>query len=158
MKGVRSLSTDTSSFVELDRPRLLSAEGVLRLLVAVAALGLIASGLFAMLAPESFFNVLAVYPPYNRHFIHDIGAFMLGLGAALGFALSLTDALLVALAANAVGAVAHFVSHFVDRELGGSPSDPLTFGVFALLMVGLTVWRFRRRSDRGYGIQMPGAG
>ena len=104
------------------------------------------SGLWAMVAPESFYASVALYPPYNRHFIHDIGAFMLGLGSGLGFALGLTDALLVALAGNAIGAVAHFVSHFVDRELGGTPSDPVTFGVFALLIVGLTVWRSRRLS------------
>ena len=75
-----------------------------------------------------------------------VSAFMLGLGSGLGFALGLTDALLVALASNAIGAVAHFVSHFVDRGLGGTPSDPVTFGVFALLIVGLTVWRARRLS------------
>ena len=114
-----------------------------RVLVGLAALALLLSGLWAMLAPESFYASVALYPPYNRHFIHDIGAFMLGLGAALGFALALGDALLVALAGNAVGALAHFVSHAVDRELGGQPSDPLTFGVFALLLVGVTVWRAR---------------
>jgi hypothetical protein len=100
-----------------------------------------------MLAPEAFYNLVAMYPPYNRHFIHDVGAFMLGLGAGLALALVLTDALLVALAATAGGAVAHFVSHLVDRELGGLPSDPVTFGVFALVVVGLTVWRIRHLAD-----------
>jgi hypothetical protein len=114
------------------------------LVVGVAALALVASGLFALLSPETVFNLLAVYPPYNRHFLHDIGAFMLGLGACLGFALSLTDALLVVLAGNAVAAVAHFVSHLVDRELGGLPTDPATFLLFAVLMIGLTIWRARR--------------
>lgn len=132
------------SSVSQPRLQVPSAEGVLRLLVAVAALALVASGLFALLAPETVFNLLAVYPPYNRHFIHDIGAFMLGLGACLGFALSLTDALLVVLAGNAVAAVAHFVSHLVDRELGGLPTDPAAFFLFAVLMVGLTIWRARR--------------
>ena len=114
---------------------------IARVLIVVAALGLLASGLWAMLAPESFYASVAMYPPYNRHFAHDIGAFMLGLGATLAFALVMTDALLVALAGNSIGAVAHFVSHAVDRELGGLATDPVTFGVFALLLVGLTVWR-----------------
>jgi hypothetical protein len=69
---------------------------------------------------------------------------MLGLGAGLALALVLTDALVVALGATAIGAVAHFASHLVDRELGGLPTDPLTFGVFALVVVGLTIWRVRR--------------
>jgi hypothetical protein len=96
-----------------------------------------------MVAPEGFYAAVAQYPPYNRHFIHDIGAFMLGLGATLGFALTLGDALLMALVGNAVGALAHFISHVVDRDLGGQASDPLTFGVFALVLVGLAVWRAR---------------
>jgi len=61
----------------------------------------------------------------------------------LGFRLALADALLVALAGNAIGALAHFISHAVDRDLGGQPSDPLTFGVFALLPIGLAAWRGR---------------
>ena len=120
---------------------------VARVLIGIAALSLLASGLCAMLAPESFYGSVAMYPPYNQHFVHDIGAFMLGLGATLAVALVLTDALLVALAGNSVGAVAHFVSHSVDRQLGGLPTDPLTFGVFALLLVGLTVWRARATRD-----------
>ena len=125
-------------------PHVRSSNVVMRVIIAVAALILIASGLFAMLAPETFFNLVALYPPYNRHFIHDIGAFLLGLGGGLAFALTLTDALLVALAANAVGAVAHFISHVVDRELGGLPTDPVTMGVFALVLVSLAVWRARQ--------------
>ena len=114
-----------------------------RVIVGLVGLALVGSGLWAMLAPESFYASVAVYPPYNRHFIHDIGAFMLGLGATLGFALALGDALLVALAGNAVGALAHFISHSVDRDLGGQASDPLTFGIFAVLLVGLAAWRAR---------------
>jgi hypothetical protein len=114
-----------------------------RVIAGLFGLALLGSGLWAMVAPESFYATVAQYPPYNRHFIHDIGAFMLGLGATLGFALALGDALLVALAGNAVGALAHFISHAVDRDLGGQPSDPLTFGVFALLLVVLAVWRRR---------------
>jgi hypothetical protein len=113
------------------------------LLVGIAALVLLGTGLWAMLSPESFYTVIATYPPFNRHFVHDIGAFQIGLGAILALALIITDAPLVALGGNALAAVAHFVSHLIDRELGGQPSDPLTIGVFALVLVGLTAWRVR---------------
>ena len=59
----------------------------------------------------------------------------------MGFGLALADDLRVALAGNAIGALAHFISHAVDRDLGGQPNDPLTLGVFALLLIGLAVWR-----------------
>ena len=104
-----------------------------RLLVALVALAPVGPGLWATAAPESFYATLAVYPPYNRHLVHDFGAFMLGLGTTFGFAL----------AGNAVGALAHFVSHAVDRDLGGQPGDPLVVGAFALVLVGLVVWRAR---------------
>lgn len=113
------------------------------LLVGLSAVAVVGSGLWALVAPESFYATVAIYPPYNRHFVHDIGAFMLGLGSGLAVALVISDALLVALVGNAVGAVAHFISHLVDRDLGGQASDPVTFGVFALLLVGLAVWRVR---------------
>src|SRR6266567_9511929 len=119
----------------------MTANTLLRLLVLVAGLLLLASGLWAMLAPDSFYAVVATYPPYNRHLIHDLGAFLLGLGVTFGLALALSDALLVALSGNAIAGVAHFVSHVVDRELGGQPTDPLTIGLFALLLVALAVWR-----------------
>ncbi len=119
----------------------MTANTLLRLLVLVAGLLLLASGLWAMLAPDSFYGVVATYPPYNRHLIHDLGAFLLGLGATLGLALALSDALLVALSGNAIAGAAHFASHVVDRELGGQPTDPLTIGLFALLLIALAVWR-----------------
>jgi len=119
----------------------MTANTFLRLLVVVAGLLLLVSGLWAMLAPDSFYAVVATYPPYNRHLVHDLGAFLLGLGVTLGLALALSDALLVALSGNAIAGVAHFVSHVVDRDLGGQPTDPLTIGLFSLVLVALAVWR-----------------
>ena len=34
----------------------------------------IGPGLWAFFDPESFFDELATFDPYNEHFIHDIGA------------------------------------------------------------------------------------
>jgi len=31
-------------------------------------------GLWAFVAPKSFFDALAEFDPYNRHFIHDVGS------------------------------------------------------------------------------------
>jgi hypothetical protein len=96
---------------------------------------LVVSGLWALLAPQSFYDAVATYPPYNKHLIHDIGAFMTGLGAALFAGLRFGRALTVALIGNAVAAVAHEISHVIDRDLGGKSSDPLTMGVIAVVFV-----------------------
>lgn len=114
---------------------------------ALLALLLVGLGLWAMIAPHDFFANAATYAPYNRHFIHDIGALLIGLGSCLLAGLLLSDALLAVLAGNTIGAVAHFVSHVVDRSLGGNASDPVTFGVLALVFALLTLARWMRRGD-----------
>jgi hypothetical protein len=67
-------------------------------------------------------------------------------------ALIISDALLVALGANAVAALAHLVSHFIDRDLGCQPSYLLTIGLFAVVLLGFTrhgaYARFRIRSHK----------
>jgi len=114
---------------------------------AVALLSLAAGG-WAMAAPSSFYRTVAPFPPYSQHLIHDIGAFQIGLGACLAAGLVLSDALLAVLAGNTAGAVAHVVSHLMDRGDGGHPSDPLSITAVALLLAVLTVarWVAGRRS------------
>src|SRR3982751_4153370 len=113
---------------------------------ALLALVLVGLGLWAMIAPHEFFERAATYPPYNRHFVHDIGALLIGLGSCLFAGLLVRDALLAVLAANTVGATAHFVSHVLDRSLGANASDPVTFGVLALVFAALTLARWTTHS------------
>jgi hypothetical protein len=57
---------------------------------------------------------VATYPPYNRHLLHDIGAFQLGLAAALLAGIVGRRGLAVALWGGTVGATAHAVSVWMD--------------------------------------------
>jgi hypothetical protein len=77
-------------------------------------------GLWAFFWPSSFYERIALFPPYNPHFLHDAGAFQIGLGATLLLALYWRDALLVALLGVGLGAALHAVAHVVDRHLGGA--------------------------------------
>ena len=122
---------------------------VIQAATALLALVLIGTGLWALLAPHSFYANAATFPPYNEHFVHDIGAFTLGLGACLVAGLLVSDALLAVLAGNAAGAVAHFGGHLADRDLGGRASDAATFGVLALVFVALAAarWALVRHED-----------
>ena len=92
-------------------------------------------GTWAFLGPRSFYDEIATFEPYNRHFLHDVGAFSIGLGAVLVLALLRWSALGAALGGVAVAAVLHEVSHIVDTELGGRDSDLVLLGVLALLAV-----------------------
>jgi hypothetical protein len=99
----------------------------------VFALG---SGIWAFVAPRSFYDNIATFEPYNRHFLHDIGAFTIGLGAVVLFALvTHWNALRVALAGAAVASAIHVVSHAIDSELGGRDTDLPALIIVALVFL-----------------------
>jgi len=122
---------------------------LLRAIAIVVGLGFVAVGVWALVDPPSFFDVLATFEPYNQHFIQDIGAFQIGLGAVLLLAglASRPDALIVALVGVGVGAACHALSHVIGIELGGSPlRDIPLFAGLAALLLGAGLFRLRQRS------------
>lgn len=94
-------------------------------------------GLWAFVAPQSFFDTLAAFDPYNAHLVRDIGAFQIGLGAVLLLVATLPDAHGAALLGVGLGGAFHAVGHVIDRELGGSPATDIP--VFSLL-AALLLW------------------
>ena len=110
-------------------------------LVALIAAGLgavffIGPGLWAFFDPQGFYDELATFEPYNEHFIHDIGAFQIGIGVALASAIwRRNDALLAALLGAAVGSVFHTIAHFIDHDLGGKDSDVVVFSVITVVLL-----------------------
>lgn len=112
------------------------------IVIKVIAIGVgvvyISFGAWAFLAPRSFFDATATFPPFNRHFIHDIGAFQIGLGSMLLLAWRM-GALLAALVSNAAAASVHWLSHVIDRDLGGSGSDPITLALLAVALITAAV-------------------
>ncbi len=117
-------------------------------LVAVAVGALIAFlGLWAFFSPQSFYEQLATFPPYNRHLFHDVGAFQIGIGAGLVLAVRGRDTLLLGLEIGAIAAVVHAISHFVDRNLGGRTTDPWALSLLAVVLVAAAVLRRRQISE-----------
>jgi hypothetical protein len=110
-------------------------ELIVRVVIAVGALLFAGSGVWAFAAPQSFYDVIATYPPYNAHFIRDIGAFLFGLGAMLVGALAWRDVRLVVLLGGTVAAGLHWASHVIDHDHGGRAADPWLTGAFALLIL-----------------------
>lgn len=109
----------------------------------VAGLFFLVPGIYAFVAPHAFYDQLATFPPYNRHLIHDIGAFQIGVGAALLLALRWSDAPFVALTGAGAAASIHLVSHIIDHDLGGETSQPVVFGVLAVLLLLAAAGRWR---------------
>ena len=117
-----------------------------RLVAVLGGAFFLGSGLWAMVAPEAFFEAAATFEPFNAHLIRDVGAFMVGLGAVLLLAAArpAVEALAVALSGVGIGAAAHTVSHVVDRDHGGTPAVDIpvwTLLSLVLLGAGLARWR-----------------
>jgi hypothetical protein len=99
-----------------------------------------------MIDPESFFENVALFEPYNQHFLQDLGALQVGLGAVLLLAglVPRLDALTVALVGVGMGGALHALSHVIGIDLGGRPAiDIPVFGGLAvvLLVAGAIRWR-----------------
>lgn len=119
--------------------------GYPRLVAVGTGLVLLVSGVWALVAPESFFDSAATFEPYNQHFVQDLGAFQLGLGAVLLLAATFRDALAVGLLGVAVGSAAHVVSHAVGHDLGGTPAvDIPLFSIVTVLLVSAGMARLSR--------------
>ena len=90
------------------------------------ALAAAVPGLWALFAPESFFNDfpgagtgwVQLLPPYNEHLIRDVGAFYLGYAVLLFAAAVIMDGRLtrVALCVWLVAAVPHFIFHLTHLD------------------------------------------
>jgi len=120
-------------------------------LVTCAILGLItlALGIWAFVAPMSFFEVLAPFEPYNRHFLHDAGVLQIGVGVAMLLAAARRSPAEVALGGFIAFEALHVVSHVIDRDLGGRPAFDITaLSILTIAGVAALVVGRRQRSDR----------
>ena len=64
--------------------------------VLISGLFMLAFGVWAFFAPVSFAEFVAF--PYNRHLLHDVGAFQIGIGATVLLALVLGSLIVIGLA------------------------------------------------------------
>jgi hypothetical protein len=124
-----------------------------RAVAVVNGVFFVAFGVWALVDPRAFFEALAVFQPYNQHFLQDVGAFQVGLGAVLLLASvpARADGLIVALGGVGIGAALHTVSHIVGRNLGGNPETDIpafTAMTILLLAAGWLRWRGVRSAAR----------
>ena len=122
----------------------LSTLAQLYLIAVTTAVGAATAGIgiWCLVDPNSFAD--AVGFDAHRHFLHDVGAFQLGLGVTLLLALLWADALATALAGFVMANTVHTVNHVVDLDVGGSVAQALILGVVSLALVLAFVLRLRQ--------------
>lgn len=117
-----------------------------------AALGVahVAIGVWMMLAPGSFYETIATFPPRNDHYTRDLGTLYVALGAAFGAAARRAawrgGVLLLAI----VQYTLHLGDHLFDVDVPtedwvGPVSAALVAGGLVLLLVVAYVVNRRRR-------------
>lgn len=110
-------------------------------LVATGAF-MLTFGTWCRISPRSFRRVVNL--PYSRHFIHDTGAFQVGIGTTLILAAGWTDAAAVTLAGFGVGNTVHAWNHISDHGKGGHGLDAWVLGGISLLTLAALMVRMRQ--------------
>lgn len=100
------------------------------------------TGIWCLIDPGSFADFVGFGA--HEHFLHDIGAFQLGLGVTLLLALIWSDALVTALAGFIVANTVHTVNHVMDLDLGGSAAQAWLLGAVSVALVVAFVLRLRQ--------------
>jgi hypothetical protein len=62
------------------------SERALKAVLVVVAIYHVATGLLALVVPDTFFDDIGHYGLENSHYVGDVGAFMLAFGVAVGIA------------------------------------------------------------------------
>src|SRR5215217_5758948 len=78
--------------------------------VAIAGVLHLLVGLAMLLAPMWFFVTIGTFPPFNRHYTGDMGAFQLALGAGLLFAARAPGRQRLLIGAAAAGNLLHLLN------------------------------------------------
>jgi hypothetical protein len=108
-----------------------------RVIGAVIGAFYLFTGVWAFLAPLSFFSAVATFAPANVHLLHDLGAFQVGLGLALTVPVALQVPLRAPLIAVLAASVLHVLAHLEDIRLGGHPTTDLP--ILTLICLALAV-------------------
>ena len=110
--------------------------------LALAGLSTLALGVWAFGWPSEFAD--AVRFAASEHFVHDAGAFQVGLGAGLLLALVWRDARATVLAGFLVADALHAAAHAFDHDIGGRAADAWVLSGAAVLVALALALRLRQ--------------
>jgi hypothetical protein len=116
---------------------------IIRVILALAAVEHIIPALLLLFAPDWFFANIGNFPPFNRHYMGDAGAFLLGLGLILVLALRRPAQYRAAIGAVALANLVHLGNHLYDDAIANAwsvehfMSETLTLILVPLLLFGM---------------------
>ena len=102
------------------------SESTLRIAIGVIAAVNLAIGLFAAIAPGSFYEEIGTYGAENGHYVGDVAAFYLAAGLALVVAISRPGWRVPVLALVAIWWGLHALNHLGDVNEASSDGKGIT--------------------------------
>lgn len=110
--------------------------------ILLAVVVMLGAGVWALVDPASFADFVKF--PANEHFVHDVGAFQVGIGLTLALALIWRDPPAVVLAGFVASNTVHALGHGIDLDIGGRDSDPWLLAVLSIVTGVALVQRLRQ--------------
>jgi len=117
-------------------------QSFIRFVVILNGFANLFSGLALLFAPQWFFDSVADFQPFNRHFLGDVGAFILPLGIGLLIAARDPRKYRTLIGLAALGNILHIINHLYDDlviERGATLhwlTNTLPLLVLAILLIG----------------------
>lgn len=113
--------------------------------VAIAAFAFLelATSLWMIAAPQSFFTHIGPFGPFNGHYLRDVAAFQAGIGLALLASVWVRPLRPGAVCALLAASALHGINHFVDiNAANGDSSADVIDAISITLSVFVIAWLF----------------
>ncbi len=114
-----------------------SRESFIRVVLAIAGGVNVVAGSALLIAPTWFFDAIGNFPPFNRHYLGDVGAFLLPIG--VGLLIAVRDPIrhrsLIGVAA--AGSLLHTLNHLYDDFVAGQAAVHFVRETLPLLALGV---------------------
>jgi hypothetical protein len=119
----------------------------IQVVLAVGGLFYTLTGLALLFLPTWFFTYIGDFPPFNRHYMGDAGAFVLPLGIGLLLATRQPRTHRGLVLVTAVASLLHALNHAYDDWLVRSPlSHWFAETIPLLVFAAVLFWLYRRLS------------
>jgi len=119
-----------------------------RAIVLISGIFYTLVGIALLFAPTWFFENIGTFPPFNRHYMGDLGSFTLPMGIGLIFASTNPAGHLSIIYVALVGSLIHTINHIYEAIIDHEPlfhwvKDPGSLIPLAVALIW-AVWMIRK--------------
>jgi len=122
----------------------MTSKRLLQILIAILGALNVATGLALLFAPQWFFENIGAYPPFNRHYEGDLGAFITAVGVGLLWAARDPYKYRALIGVGLLAGLLHLFNHVYDDVLVSASVTQIMAGAIPVglqtLLLGLALF------------------